>query len=207
MVIANAKHRALIARRFLPWLAVALAGCLAIKWWLFPFGHRACVLPCLMAGLMNYASEHGGRFPDGCASARDCLRLLVPKYVPAEILAGLSGDRLRLFQELHAGHNISEEASSLVYWPGFRWDNDPHLAIVWDRTPGVNGSGRRSWPGSHAVGYADGRIAQIPASRWRDFLVEQEKLRARLRVGGNNRGPEQGASRVLATGRELSRAP
>lgn len=177
-------------RKRLRWLLGC--GCIAggvVAWgWLFPYGSRPCVMPCLMTGLMSYAADHGGWFPDGGGSGIQSLRLLVPNYVSSDVLAGLSGDRRQLLQELESGNVLSEKASSLVYWGGFRWDDDPQLAVVWDRTPGVNGNGRRAWPGSHAVGYADGRVVQVPARQWSQFLKAQAELRARLYKEREKRG-------------------
>jgi len=71
---------------------------------------------------------------------------------------------------------MDSSLTSLVYWPGYREDDDENLALVWERRSGVTFDGRRL-PG-RAVGFVTGHWRQIPDEEWAAFEDSQMKLRA-----------------------------
>lgn len=161
--------------------AAIILGAAETYRFVFPFGPRPCCLPVVMQALRDYAEDHNGYFPQGGRNPREALLKLYPVYLnDARLLAGLSGDRKLLKQQMLAGIEISEDASSWVYWPGFRTDDPPELAVIWERASGVDAISGRASPGSHAVGFADGRCEQVSRNRWFEFLREQELLRRRI---------------------------
>src|SRR5690349_20218078 len=153
--------------------------------WEFPYGQRPCALPCTMQGLWMYANQHERWFPSQTNSSNtlDLLRELVPGYVAPGVLAGVSGNVSKVRQCLETGRAIDSSISSWVYWQGFRADDDPRLAIIWERAEGVNGIGQRSLSGGHAVGFADGTYRQIAKTDWAAFVKSQEVLRAKVVSG------------------------
>ena len=167
--------------RFLAILVLLTAVCAAAYRLLFPFGPRPCYLPMVMQALVMYAEDNNGYFPTGGRNAREALLKLYPDYITYEFLAGLSGDKKLLRKQMLAGVEITEDASSWVYWPGFRNDDPADLAIIWERSPGVNAISGRAPSGSHAVGFVNGRFAQVSGKKWFEFLKEQELLRRKIR--------------------------
>ena len=186
------------AAYFLVILGVVTVVVVAAYRFLFPFGPRPCCLPVMLQALRDYAEDHNGYFPTGGRNPREALLKLYPVYLNDErFLAGLSGDRKLLKQQMSAGLEISEDASSWVYWPGFRRDDPPELAIIWERAAGVKGISSRAPRGSHAVGVVDGKTAQVSRKEWFEFLQRQEFLRRRIL---ESRDQEQGESNIVSKG-------
>ena len=155
--------------------------------WRHPFGDRTCWMPCTITALHHYAERNDGWFPRGMPNAVDCLRVLVPRYLDAPKLAGFSADKVQVVERLQKGEPLNESVSSWIYWPGFRIDDPPHLAIIWERTGGVNGVGWRTRLGSHVVGFVHGDYDLISGEEWPAFLREQEQIRSNVLSGRLNR--------------------
>jgi hypothetical protein len=167
-------------------LIAAVAGGLvcaaAYSWyrWEYPYGDRSCMMPCTMMELRYYADANDGWFPRGSSNGVDCLRLMYPRYLGANSLAGISGDQQKVKEYLETGRPLDESVCSWVYWPGFRTDDPPELAIIWERAGGVSGIGRRKPPGTHAVGFVTGEYEHFTADQWPTFLKEQAILRSNV---------------------------
>lgn len=161
-------------------VALAVAAAAFFSWfhWRYPYGPRWALMSCTMSSLWTYANRHNGWFPRGMSNAVDCLRELVPNYLSASDLAGISGSVRKVQDRLDAGQPLDESVSSWVYWPGFCTNDPPELAILWDRAAGVSGNGERTSAGSHAAGFADGHWEIIAGAKWRSFLKQQEVLRS-----------------------------
>jgi hypothetical protein len=142
----------------------------------YPFGERPCCLPCTLECLREYAAVHKGCFPDGHSPQNALSKLYFEGFISADLLAGISGDIKLAERELSSKSDISDEASSWVYWPGFRDTDDPKIAIIWERRSGFRFDGKRI-PGGHAVGFIDGINRVISDSDWDEFLREQKSLR------------------------------
>ena len=129
-----------------------------------------------MDDLRAYTRWNEGWYPKGGRTALQSLSLLYPEYVktPAH-LAGISGDRDVVVQRLLSGGGLDESACSWVYVPGFRDDDEPVVAIIWEKQPGIRFNGKRG--SGRAVGFSDGSHAQVSLGAWAKFLEEQEKLR------------------------------
>src|SRR5207244_927397 len=80
-------------------------------------------------------------------------------------------------RRLQAGTNLDEHVSSLIYIPGLRDNDDPHLMILCERQEGVSSTGRRL--DGHAAVFVGGFVQQIPRKEWIAFLKKQEALRNR----------------------------
>ena len=148
--------------------------------WKYPFGDRTCLAPCTISALALYSERNEGWYPNGGTNYLEALAKLYPIYLDAAKLAGLSGDTETIKNRIQQGRTIEESISSWMYWPGFRNDDPPELAILWDRTVGVSGIGTRSKPDSHVVGFADGRSDTVIVEKWSDFLERQQILRSNI---------------------------
>ena len=144
----------------------------------YPYGTRPACLPLFLGALKSYSIEHGGFFPNNGKEPLEALRELYPKYLPdCEPLAGLSGNRKLLKEQISEKAKITERASSWVYWPGLRSDDDEHIALFWERRSGVRFNGSRAE--GREVGFVNGVFRQVPDDRWPDFLKDQESLRGK----------------------------
>jgi hypothetical protein len=90
-------------------------------------------------------------------------------------LAGLSGDVKLLKTQISQGRKITETASSWVYWPGLRSDDNPEIALIWERRSGLRFNGSRAH--GREVGFVGGYMRQVPDQEWDSFLQKQQQLR------------------------------
>jgi hypothetical protein len=157
----------------------------------YPYGARPACLPVLVGALRSYSLEHEGFFPNDGEQPLEALRKLYPRYLPdCEPLAGLSGNRELLKREIVSGGKVTKDASSWVYWPGLRSDDDEQIAVVWERESGIRFNGSRAH--GREVGFVNGVFRQVPDDRWADFLKEQERLREKaIKSRNGERIPSQ----------------
>lgn len=142
----------------------------------YPYGARPASLPLMLAALGDYGHQNSGSFPDARGEPLDSLRLLCPRYLPeSEPLAGLSGNIKLLRKQVIGNFRITADASSWVYWPGLKTDDNPDIALIWERVSGVRFNGSRAH--GHEVGFVGGYMRQVPDAEWEAFLKEQERLR------------------------------
>ncbi len=142
----------------------------------YPYGSRPACLPVMLGSLNSYANANGGAFPNTGATPLEALRVLHPDYLyNPEPLAGLSGNKNLLRKQISAGSPLTEEASSWVYWPGLRADDNPDIAVIWERKSGLRFNGSRAH--GREVGFVGGYMRQIPDASWDVFVRDQERLR------------------------------
>jgi hypothetical protein len=155
--------------------------------WLYPYGERTISLLTIQDALEAYAEDNNGYFPSGGKTPLKSLQKLYPKYrgLP-DYFAGLSGDIELTNRTLRSGGELDNTMSSWVYWQGFHIDDNPNLAVIWERRDGIAYNGTRTQKGSHSVGFIDGTKKQI--YDWDKFAKKQKKLREEvLKNRKNNR--------------------
>ena len=81
---------------------------------------------------------------------------------------------------LEAGQPLTPEACGWHYVEGLRKDDDPRLAVFWDKA-GLGHNGERLSEGGHFVCLVGGSVEYVPGDRWEGFLAEQERLRAAVK--------------------------
>jgi hypothetical protein len=62
------------------------------------------------------------------------------------------------------------------YVEGLREDDNPRLALAWDKVSGVSHNGRRSLELEHEVLLVDGSVRYIMKQKWPAFVEEQKGL-------------------------------
>ena len=82
---------------------------------------------------------------------------------------------------LEGGDLLTPETCGWHYVEGRRKDDNPRLALFWDKV-GLGHFGERL-SGGHFVCFVSGpgSIEYISGERWDQFLAEQEQLRAQLK--------------------------
>jgi hypothetical protein len=140
--------------------------------------------------LLNYASDHDGWFPNSAKGPLDALQKLYPEYAPSGIeLSGISGNIDATVAALRNNTPLDQSLTSWVYMQGFRKDDDPNLAVLWELRGGLYPDGRRNSLGGHAVLLIGGDITNVPAADWESFMKQQEQLRTAVqtkRAAGTN---------------------
>jgi hypothetical protein len=148
----------------------------------YPYGWSHCCDKQLMFALMAYAERHDGWFPRGEASPEASLSLLHrgdPEWANANLLSGKTVPVPVVAARLEAGELLTPETCGWHYVEGLRMDDDPKLALFWDKV-GLGHNGQRL-SGGHEVWFVRGNSEYIPGDQWEQFLDEQAKLRAAIK--------------------------
>jgi hypothetical protein len=160
-------------------LVVALGiGCYRRQ---YPYGWSHCCDKQLAFALLDYADRHDGWFPRGEASPEASLSLLYREDPGlAYLLRGKTVPEDVVRERLERGQLLSPETCGWHYVEVLRKDDDPRLALFWDKA-GLGHNGQRLSDGGHFVGLVNGTIDYVPGDRWAAFLEEQDRLRAGLK--------------------------
>jgi hypothetical protein len=147
----------------------------------FPYGYSHCCDKMVAFSLLEYARTHDGCFPKGETTPEASLSLLYRqdpnlmyhlrgKTVPEEVVRSI----------LESGNLLSPETCGWHYVEGLRSDDDPKLALFWDKA-GLGHFGERISDGGHSVGFVNGMVDWVPGDQWEQFEAEQARLQAGLK--------------------------
>lgn len=149
----------------------------------YPHGWSHCCDKQLMFALFAYADRHGGWSPRDEASPEASLSLLhrdAPGSVDANLLRGKTVPEAAVRSRLDAGQLLTPETCGWHYVEGLRNDDDPRLAMFWDKA-GLGHNGERLPDEGHFVCLVTGLIDYVPGERWEEFLTDQQRLRAAVK--------------------------
>jgi hypothetical protein len=149
----------------------------------YPHGWSHCCDKQLMFALLAYADRHGGWFPKGETSPEAALSLLHrddPESANANLLRGKTVPETAVRARLEGGQLLTPDTCGWHYIEGQRKDDDPRLALFWDKA-GLGHNGERLSGGGHYVCFVAGSIEYISGDKWEEFLAEQERLRAAVK--------------------------
>ena len=144
--------------------------------WRYPFGPSHCCDKVLYDELDRYAALHEGWFPRGEASPEASLSLLY-RQDPANAynLRGKSIPESVVRERLTRGELLTPDTCGWQYVEGLRTDDDPRLALFWDKA-GLDHFGGRLSGGGHIVITIDGQNQHVTAEEWPAFLEKQHRL-------------------------------
>ena len=145
--------------------------------WKYPYGPSHCCDKILSMGLWRYAEEHGGAYPTGEATSEASLSLLYPQYADANLLRGKIVPLEVVQAVLDRGERLGPDTCGWHYVEGLRRDDNPRIAITWDKV-GLGHNGERTSDGGRTVQFVDGNHEYIPGAQWAEFLRDQERLLA-----------------------------
>ncbi|QJE94982.1 hypothetical protein [Luteolibacter luteus] len=115
----------------------------------------------------------------GKTPPRRSQKLVTEYQVPESVWGQLAGKAFTDEQALECVRKhgrLTEEFCSWHLVQGLRSDSSPGLALFWDKT-GLSHNGHRTDPPNYEVSFLDASHRSIPASKWPDFLKQQEELR------------------------------
>lgn len=144
---------------------------------MYPYGWSHCCDLQLSEALQEYAENHNGAFPTGGPTPEASLSLLYSNvdWVTPNLLRGRTIPEAVVEEALKRDGRLGPESCGWHYVEGLRVDDDPGLAIFWDKI-GLGHNGQRlSYPG-HTVLFIDRDRRFIPESDWQAFLSEQAGL-------------------------------
>ena len=112
--------RPLIQHAKIPLAIVAVVA--LFFWWqwrrMYPYGREHCCDKQLCIALLQYAEEHGGKFPTGGATPEASLSLLYPKYLHANVLRGKTYPEAPAASLLDSGQPLTPETCGWHYVDG-----------------------------------------------------------------------------------------
>ena len=168
--------------------AVVLAApfILGYAWWRyeFPYGFSHCCDLGLYCDLCDYAMMHNGDFPKGETTPEASLSLLYREKVGGyslaypDLLRGRTVPESVVKEILERGELLTPDTCGWHYVEGLRIDDDPRLALFWDKI-GLNHNGGRLAEPGHTVLLLRGMMHKfVPEAEWEAFMEEQAKLLA-----------------------------
>jgi len=137
-----------------------------------------------------YANEHDGWFPYGEATPEASLGLLA-KFDPTLVLL-LGGKHIpkEIAARAFTNGTFGPDTCGWHYVEGLRADDDPDLAIAWDKVTGLGHNGERRRGLMHEVVFVGGFTKYISKDKWSKFVKEQmEKLERVIASRGTNDPP------------------
>ena len=167
------------------------AACvLAAVWgyrWMYPYGERCCILPSIWIGLYSYAVDKEGSFPDDPKGPLAALSKLYPDYFAVGdeyVLAGFSGDENETSRALRNSEALNPKGCSWVYQPGLKLNDDPRIALLWEKEFGLKTNGRRDFKRRRVVLLVNGETRLIAENDWPEFQRQQNALKSAPRKPG-----------------------
>jgi hypothetical protein len=143
----------------------------------FPYGSSHCCDLILLQALEEYAGNHNGVFPTGGPTPEASLSLLYSNVdsVSPNLLRGKTVPEAVVREALKRDGRLGPDSCGWHYVEGLRLDDDPGLAIFWDKI-GLGHNGQRLSNPGHTVLLIGGDRKFIPASDWQTFLSEQARM-------------------------------
>ena len=119
---------------------------------IFPYGSSHCCDLILFGALQEYAGNHDGVFPVGGPTPEASLSMLYSnvEYVQPDILRGRTVPEAVVRQALKRDGRLGPDSCGWHYVERLRLDDDPGLAIFWDKV-GLGHNGQRLSRGGHTV--------------------------------------------------------
>jgi hypothetical protein len=169
-----------ITRHLWLWLTLLVLALLAGGGWLayrwnYPYGWSHSCDKQLMFALQQYADDHAGVYPSGEETPEASLSLLYPKYANHAVLQGKTVPLDTVKAILERGERLGPDTCGWHYVGGLKSNDDPQLALCWDKV-GLGHNGERLSDGGRMVIFVGCRAAYIPGAEWQAFLEKQKRL-------------------------------
>lgn len=172
---------------------IAIAVALTRVWYryTYPFGWSHACSAGLGLALEGYSSEHGGWFPHGEATPEASLSLLY-KDDPDTALWTLGGKNiLREIVEatLKRDGKLSPATCGWHYVEGLRENDNPEIAVAWDKVIGLSHNGHRIDGMMHEVIILGAGHRYVSKRDWPEFIANQKKLLAQTIASRDTNAP------------------
>ena len=153
----------------------------AYRQYRYPYGWSHCCDTGMGNVLRQYADSHGGWFPRGESTPEASLSLLYREDPNLWYwLRGKTIPESVVKERLESGKLLSAETCGWHYVVGLRNDDNPRLALLWDKA-GLGHNGERCDDGGYTVVFVSGDRERISGKEWDNFSAEQVQLRANVK--------------------------
>ncbi len=188
----NADRQALsLKRKGVPWRTIVLAlvgigGIAGLSFYAshrnkYPYGWSHSCAKELASQLWFYAEENNGCFPSGRTTPEASLGLLYDGTDDFMIglLRGKTVPENVTRAALKTG-KFGPESTGWHYVEGLRSDDDPQIAVAWDKIHGLGHNGQRLEWLARSVIFLDSSEQGISEEKWPDFVADQKARLAKL---------------------------
>lgn len=177
----TAKKRSKRTKILLIVVAVFVVTGIGLKLWYrynYPYGFSHACSKGLGLALRIYADDHGGWLPHGKPTPEASLGMFSKDdYVSALwVLGGKNVPKEKVKAALAPEGHFGPDVCGWHYIEGLREDDDPQIAVAWDKVKGLGHNGERQPQTMHEVVLLDGSISVISKATWPQFVAEQRKM-------------------------------
>jgi hypothetical protein len=142
----------------------------------YPYGWSHCCIAQVGLGLRQYAMDHEGWLPYGEATSEASLSLLCADPVWIFSVRGKNVPLAVAKAALERTGVLSPESCGWHYIEGLREDDNPEIAVLWDKMRGLDHNGRRHSGMAHEVSLMDGSHRGVSEANWPKFIADQKVL-------------------------------
>lgn len=178
MPAAKTKRKVRVVLFWLVGVLLSLAA-VGFAWYhyTFPYGKSHSCIKQIGLALVMYADDNDGWFPSGEETPEASLSLLYGDLLNIYLLAGKTTSPAMAQQAIDEHGRLGPESCGWHYVEGLRADDDPEIAVVWDKV-GLGHNGQRLKSGGHEVLFVDRWSRYISGAQWEEFLARQKELLA-----------------------------
>lgn len=193
MIPANPPRKSRARKIFFSLLVVITIGMAVERVWYhytYPYGWSHACSKGLALGLLGYAGDHEHWLPHGEPTPEASLSLLY-KNDPVTGQWVLGGKNIRhetVEAILKRDGKLSPDTCGWNYVEGLRDDDDPQIAVAWDKVVGLGHNGERQPGLMHEVVFC-GSTGFIAKNYWPEFIADQKKRLAELIVSRGSNAP------------------
>jgi hypothetical protein len=158
-------------------IAVAVVGGRIWYRYTFPYGWSHACSKGLGLGLRMYSGENDHWLPHGAATPEASLSLLYRNDPDTAlwVLGGKNIPRERVQATFARDGILSPATCGWHYVEGLRDDDDPQIAVVWDKVFGLGHNGERKRGMMHEVVLLDGANQYVSKDQWPKFIADQKE--------------------------------
>jgi len=147
----------------------------------YPFGTSHCCSDVLSSSLVGYATNHGGWFPYGRSTLEASLSLLCDADTNLlDIVRGKNIPLKMARESWSRQRSLDPESCGWHYVEGLQTNDDPQIALAWDKVFGLGHNGQRIRGLAHEVILVDGSRKGIAMKEWPKFAQEQREKLAKV---------------------------
>lgn len=156
----------------------------------YPYGISHCCSRGIALGLFQYATDHQGWFPHGGSSPEAALSETV--RTGNNGLYEVRGKNISLGTAQAAwtrdGH-LGPESCGWHYIEGLRKDDDPQMALAWDKAWGLGHNGQRVRGLGHIVILVGGEERAVALQEWPKYAMDLREKLDRIRQSRATNAP------------------
>ena len=174
-------------------VALAIFVAYAIVWshLNYPYGPTHACSKGMSVELEGFAGDDKHWFPHGENTPEASLGLLYSNDMQRAIvmLGGKTIPQKVVKATLEQYGKISPTTCGWHYVEGLRDDDDPQIAIAWDKAVGLGHNGQKLKTGMHEVILLDGATIFIGKNGWPEFVANQKGLLAQTIASRDTNAP------------------